>query len=162
MLTIVTKMGDEELRVANVMLTEMLAIQAWTGFDSKDEWLVAFNAGNVLAVQAGYALAVWRNTGEKPRLGSLNFDLDTMDSHLIDDTGAKVMFKVDQNEDGTMKTDEKGKPQLVLDVDGNMQMFYVDTGEPVPPTGEVVESTTTSPTPPTSGKPSVSRSRTQK
>lgn len=158
----VTRMGDVNFEVAHVTLVEGLAVRTWTGWPSKDEWIEAFNAKDTLAIQAAYAIGKWRESGEKPTLSSLDFNLDDMDSRLIDETGQTVMVKFEQNKDGTLKLGDDKKPIVCLDKDGNTQFFYADTGDPVPPTEEVEPPSTTSPTRRTSGSSSGSRSRTPK
>jgi len=159
-LTIITTMGGKEFPLRGLSLKEMLQVKAWTGYDSKDEFVQAFNSEDVLAIQAAYALAVWRETGEKPTLSDLDFDLDTLTSRMVDQTGETVMLKFEQNSDGTLKLGEDHKPIVKLNGDGNPQFFYADTGDPVPTSGE--EPTTSSPSPRSSGKSSASRSATPK
>lgn len=158
-LTIITTMDGKEFPLTGLKLSEMVQVKAWTGYDSKNEFVRAFNSEDVTAIQAAYALVVWRETGAKPRLADLDFDLDTLDSRMVDETGQTVMLKFEQNEDGTLTLGEDKRPIVKLDKDGNPQFFYSESGEPVPTKGE--EGNTSSPSPRSSGKSSVSRSRTQ-
>lgn len=161
-LTMITRMGDRNFEVRGITLVEALAVRAWTTWASKDEWIQAFNQNDSLAIQAAYAVAIWRETGTKPALKDLDFNLDDMDSRLVDETGATVIVKFEQKDDGTLALDKDGKPVVRLGEDGKPQFFYADTDEPVPPTPEVAAKATTSLTPVNSGSSSVSRSQTGK
>lgn len=155
-LTIAMRMGDQELQIKKIMLSEMLQISSWTGYENKAEWLQACQAEKPLALQAAYALAVWRSTGTKPRLDSLDFDTDTLDSRFIDETGETVEIVFEENEDGTLALKD-GAPQPVLDSEGRMQFRYSETKELIRPTDAPA---TTSTTRRSSGKSSESPSAT--
>lgn len=142
-LTIAMKMGDEELLVKAVTLKEILQITSWTGYENKTEWLQAVQSEAPLALQAAYALAVWRKTGQKPRLDDLDFDLDTLDSRFVDETGQTVELVFEENDDGTLKTDKDNKPIPVLDSEGRMQFRYSETKELIRPTEAPAATSTT-------------------
>lgn len=155
-LTIVTQMGDKELRVEHITLKEMLQICAWTSYKNKSEWLQGLQNDEPVALQSAYALAAWRDVGEKPRLGEIDFDMDTLNSKLVDETGEEVVLVFETNDDGTLKLDEDKKPILTLDERGRPQLRYAVSGELLPPT-EATPSTT-SPTPRKRGSSSASPS----
>lgn len=155
-LTIITKMGEKELLVKGIMLDELIQVCSWGGYKNKAEWIQAFNDEQPLALQAGYALAVWRETKQKPKLAELNFDTDTVDSRMVDETGQTVELVFETNEDGTLKlTDSKPVPSL--NDQGRLQFRYTESGELVPTEGA---QEATSPTPRKRGSSSGSASST--
>jgi hypothetical protein len=136
-LRIVIEMGDERFDMKDLMLTEMLAVKAWSGgeYRSEQEFRDALGADDVEAVRLAYALAVWRKSGTKPRLDDLtDFSLSAKDVYLADEDGRKVEMTFETNKDGSLKLDKDRRPQPVLEEDGTPRMRYVDTGDLVPPT----------------------------
>lgn len=138
-LTTIMRLGDEELRIKNITLKELLQIKSWTGFANKQEWRVALASGDPEAIQAAYGLAVWRKSGALPKIADLDFDTDEMETFTVDETGRRVGVDLEMNKDGSVKTTKEGQPVPKLQPNGDVRLIYLDddnnpTGESVPPT----------------------------
>jgi hypothetical protein len=133
-LTIVIRLGDKELRVEKTMLNELTQVCKWTAYKNKTEWLQGLNDEAPVALQAAYALAVWRETGTKPAISEIDFDTDTVDSWMVDETNQRVELVFEANENGTLRLDGDNKAILSRDAEGRPQLRYTATKELLPPT----------------------------
>lgn len=157
---------------------EMAKVKTETGLKNRREFFDAITDEDPEALIAAFVLARTR-AGETVRWADVDVDLDDVQAAYYDDTDREVEPVFETNEDGSLLLikrddndrplrdergdfipDPNGSPVGKRDARGALQWRYVDSGDLVPPTGSVEETTSSPVTSLTPGGTSDSTSTT--
>jgi len=141
-------LGDEQFLLDKVSVQEVDRVTGWTSYKNKREWFAALQREEPKAQIAAYIIAKARD-GVTVRWSEVDFP-DDVQACWVDESGREVEPLLEENEDGTLKTDADGMPLPVLR-DGQPVWVFSDTREEVPPTTREDGSSPTSDTPSVSG-----------
>lgn len=147
--------GDDSFDLRGLTAQEMAKVKTETGFRNRQEFFDAITDEDPAAILAAFLLARIRK-GEKPRWDDIDVNLDDVIAGFYDDTGRQVEPVIQTDDDGRPVLRD-GVPVGERDEQGNLKWRYVDSGDPVPPTGSA-ETTSSPDTTPKPGESSASGS----
>ena len=154
--------GEYTFDLRGLTAKEMAKVKTETGLKNRREFFDAITDEDPEALIAAFVIARLR-AGEQVRWADVDLDLDDVEAGYYDDTdrevepvfetvedGSLLLIKRDdsdrpvKDDKGNFIPDPNGSPVGKRDSKGNLLWRYVESGEPVPPTGSV-EETTSSP-----------------
>lgn len=146
--------GDgTEFALARLSAQEVIKAKTWIGCRSMADWFNQIAEGEPEAMLAAMVIARQRK-GEQVDYATADFFYDDLSARFFDEAGREVEPVFEENDDGSTKMDDAGRPVPKFDGKGEPMWRDVTSGVVVP--FGTSGSKTTSDTPLTPGSPSES------